>query len=443
MPFQIPISKDLRKLLAFGSGVGIEIGATDLEVAAVRVRPTRIRVLGRVTIHNFAGRPAAEWGAEYARFLKSLGAGRMSATVLLPRREAIVRQLALPGVARKDIEGAIRLQLDSLHPYGEDEVSWGWSRLAYGAVLVGIVRRDTVEQYVQLFTEAGVAVCSFTFSAAAVHAAIRLNGAGPKGLLGDGFIALSRSASGAVDVYGESAAHPVFSAEFELAPERAAGLALAELRLPPETTPRTLEEVLPAPDVNPVENDLSRNALPYATALAGACPRLAPAANVLPPEHRRLSSRAVFIPTLVLAALVLLVAGAVLVYSKLAERRYLRRIDAEIAQLEPLARRAAALDRETANVRARAQLLDRMRNQTRGDLDVLNELTRLVEPPAWTNSIDVARDSVRVMGEAPQSALLPKILDSSPLFENSALDMVNRGSTGELFQIHTGRRSSR
>jgi hypothetical protein len=443
MPFQIPISKDLRKLLAFGSGIGIEIGATDLEVAAVRVRPTRIRVLGRVTIRNFAGRPAAEWGAEYARFLKSLGAGHMSATVLLPRREAIVRQMALPGVARKDMEGAIRFQLDSLHPYGEAEVAWGWSRLAYGAVLVGIVRRATVEQYVQLFTEAGVAVCSFTFSAAAVHAAIRLNGTGPVSLPGDGFIALSRSESGAVEVYGESAAHPVFSAEFELAPERAAGLALAELRLPPETAPRTLEEVLPTPDINPVENDLSRNALPYATALAGACPRLAPAANVLPPEHRRLSSRAVFIPTLALAALVLLVAGAVLGYTKYAERRYLRRLDAEIAQLEPLARHAAALDREIASVRARAQLLDRLRNQTRGDLDVLNELTRLVEAPAWTNSIDVARDSVRVMGEAPQSALLPKILDASPLFENSALDMVNRGTSGELFQIHTARRSSR
>jgi Tfp pilus assembly protein PilN len=192
-----------------------------------------------------------------------------------------------------------------------------------------------------------------------------------------------------------------------------------------------------------VENDLSRNALPYATALAGACPRLAPAANVLPPEHRRLSSRAVFIPTLILAALALLVAGAVVVYSKLAERRYLRRIDAEIAQLEPRARRAAALDREIASVRARAQLLDRLRSQTRGDLDVLNELTRLVEPPAWTNSINLARDSVRVTGEAPQSALLPKILDSSPLFENSALDMVNRGANGELFQMHTARRSSR
>ena len=443
MPFQIPISKDLRKLLAFGSGVGIEIGATDLEVAAVRVRPTRIRVLGRVTIHNFAGRPAAEWGAEYARFLKSLGAGRMSATVLLPRREVIVRQMALPGVARKDMEGAIRFQLDSLHPYDEDEVSWGWSGLAYGGVLVGIVRRATVERYVQLFTEAGVPVCSFTFSAAAVHAAIRLNGAGRGGRPQGGFVALSRSASGAVEVYGESAARPVFSAEFELAPERAVELALAELRLPPETAPCKLEEVLPQPDVNPVENDLSRNALPYVTALAGACPRLAPAANLLPPENRRLSSRAVFIPTLVLAALLLLVAGAAMVSSKLAQRQYLRRMDAEIAQLEPQARRAAALDHEIDRVRARARFLDQLRNQTRGDLNVLSELTKLIEPPAWTNSINLARDSVRISGEAPQAALLPKILDSSPLFENSALDMVNRGATGELFQIHTARRSSR
>ena len=146
MPFQIPISKELRKLLAFGSGVGIEIGATDLEVAAVRVRPTGIRVLGRVTIRKFGERPAAEWGAEYARFLKSLGAGHLSATVLLPRREAIVRQLALPGVARKDMEGAIRFQLDSLHPVRRRRGRMGWSRLASGPVLVGIVRRATVEQ---------------------------------------------------------------------------------------------------------------------------------------------------------------------------------------------------------------------------------------------------------------------------------------------------------
>jgi hypothetical protein len=442
MPFEIPISQDLRKLLAFGSGVGIEIGAADLEIVAARVRPSRIRVLGRLSIENFAARPAAEWGSEYSQFLKSLGIGHLSATVLLPRREVIVRQMALPGVANKDIESAIRFQLDTLHPYGEEEVTWGWSLLGPGAVMVGIVRRATVERYVEVFSEAGIAASSFTFSAAAVHAAIRLNGAGNNsGNHGNaGFIALSRSAEGAVEVYGESAARPVFSAEFDLAPQRAVVLALSELRLPPETALRTLEEMLPRPDVNPVENDLSRNALPYATALAGACPRLAPAANVLPPEHRRFSSRAVFIPTVVLAAVLLLVAGATAAYSVWADRQYLHKLNAEIARWEPQAKRAAALDRETDRVRARAQLLDTFRRQTQTDLDTLNELTRLVEPPAWTNMIDITRESVRLGGEAPQVAPLVKILDSSPFFEGTDTLSQGRTGAGESFQFRTNRR---
>jgi Tfp pilus assembly protein PilN len=441
MPLALPISKDVRKLLAFGSGVGVEIAGADLEVVAARVRPSRISVLGRLTIQNYAGRPAAEWGAEYARFLKSLGAGRLSATVLLPRREVIVRQVMLPGVAPKDIEGAIRFQLDTLHPYGDDEVSCGWSALLYGAVLVGIVRRTTVDRYYQLFNEAGIAVSSFTFSAAAVHAAIRLNGAAS----GAGFIALSRSAAGAVEVYGESPSRPVFSAEFDLAPERATILALSELRLPPDTAPLRLEAVLPKPDVNPVENDLSRNALPYATALAGACPRFAPSANVLPAEHRRFSSRMAFIPTLVLAGLVLLAAVAVAVYSSYADRRYLRRLEAEIARFEPQAQRVATVDRQMGEMQARARVLDQFRQQTRRDLDALNELTRLVEPPAWVSSTGLTRDSARINGQAPQAAPLLKILDSSPLFEGSAPDSIQRSPTGagETFSIRMNRRAGK
>ena len=439
MPIEISLYKDVRKLLAFGSGVGIEISGDNLEVVAARVRPSGVRVLGRLTIHNFTGRPAAEWGAEYTGFLKSWGVGHLSATVLLPRREVIVRQVALPGVATKDIEGAIRFQLDSLHPYGEEDVSWGWSPLAYGAILVGIVRRTEMERYISLFTEAGILVSSFTFSAAAVHAAVRLNGVGH---LAQGFVALSRSAAGAVEVYGESQTRPVFSAEFDLAAPRAASLALSELRLPPETVPFNLEDVLPKPAVNPVENDLSRNALPYATALAGACPWLAPSANVLPPEQRRRSARGIFIPTIVLGAAVLLVGGGLLLNAHYTEQQYLHKLQAEISALEPIARHADALDTEIRLDRARIQLLDQFRNQTRADLNALNELTRLVEPPAWFNNITLNHDAARLAGEAPQAASLVKILDSSPLFQNSTLDASSKvaGGVGENYQIHVARK---
>ncbi len=433
------LNLDFRKLLAFGTGVGIEIGATDLEVAVTRVRPNRIAVLGRATIANFAARPAAEWGREYTELLKACGVERLSATVLLPRREVIVRELALPGVAAKDMEGAIRFQMDTLHPYGEDDIEWGWSPLAYGHVLVGIARRTAIERYVALFVEAGIAVRSFTFSAAAVHAAIGLNGAGHGG---DGFVALSRTGAGAVEVYGESRSKPLFSAEFQLPQARATALALSELRLAPDTAPRTLEEILPKPTVNPVANDLSRNALPYAAALAGACPHLAPAANVLPAEYRRFNSRAVFVPTAILAGLLLAVAGSIAGYASWSEKQYLKQLDGEIAKLEPLHRRADAVDKEIDRDRARALLLDQFRKQTRMDLDALNELTHLVEPPAWTNAIDLARDTARMSGEAPQAAPLLKILDSSPFFEKTEIQMSPRAN-GEAFQIRTNRRKGK
>jgi hypothetical protein len=448
MALQLPTAKDLndlqslRKLLAFGSGIGIEIGADRLEVIAARVRPSRIDVLGRLLIENYTQRPAAEWGADYARFLKSVGMGHLSATVLLPRREVIVRQIALPGVAGKDLENAIRFQMDTLHPYGEEEVVWGSSKLAFGAVLVGIVRLQVVDHYRNLFSEAGILVNSFTFSAAAVHAAVRLNGAAD----GQGFLALGRTATGGVEVYGESQSRPVFSAEFNLTPQRAAVLALAELRLPPDTQALTLEQVLPKPTANPVENDLSRNALPYATALAGACPMLAPSANVLPPEHRESSSRVILIPTLILGVVLLALGVSMFAWSRYTDRKYLAGLDAEIARLEPVATRSAALDRQIGKARAQTQMLDRFRAQTRLDLDVLNELTRVIRPPAWTSAIDLSREMVRITGEAPDAAPLVKLLDSSPFFENSAPDFINRvnnGGAGEMFQIHTSRENGK
>jgi Tfp pilus assembly protein PilN len=437
MPVALPeISKDLRKLLAFGSGIGIEIGAAALEVVAARVRPNRIDVLGRLSIPNWTGRPAAEWGAEYSRFLKSVGLGHLSATVLLPRREIIVRQLALPGVASKDIEGAVRFQIDTLHPYGEEEVVWGYSRVAYGSVLIGIARREVIDRYRTLFNEAGILVSSITFSAAAVHAAIRLNGH----VDGAGFVALGRTATGGVEVYGESQSRPVFSAEFQVPPERATVLALAELRLPPGTEPVTLEQILPKPSANPVENDISRNALPYATALAGACPHLAPSANVLPLEHRQSSSRAILIPTIVILVILAGLAGGMFAWSNYADRQYLARLNAEIASVEPVATRAAAVDRQIGKTRAQTEMLDRFRTETRQDLDALNDLSTRLDPPAWATAVDLHHDTLRLTGEAAAASPLVRILDGSPFFENSAIEWMNRAPNGgETFQIHAAR----
>ena len=422
-------------MAAFGTGAGIQIAGPDLEIAIARVRPTGAQVLARTTIARFRERPAAQWGAEYGALLGKLGAPHLTATVLLPRPEVIVRQIALRGVESKDLEAAIAFQLDGINPYGDQEVLFGWTPLGAGGVLVGIARRETVDRYLELFTEAGIATGSFTFVAAAIHGAIRLAGAPPRD-----FVALGRGAGSAVEVYGESQARPVFSAGFDLPAEKAAALAAAELRLAPETAPLTLESLLPAPRVNPVENDLARNPLPYAAALGSACPRLAPSANLLPPERRASASRGIFIPTAVVAAALLIVLGATLAWPGYEERQYLKELDAKIAQLRPQAARAAALDRQIDHARACARLLDEFRSRTRSDLDAINELTRLLAPPAWANTIEVSRDAVLILGEADQAAPLLKVLDASPLFHNSEFNGISKVQNAEVFRLRTQRR---
>jgi len=300
---------------------------------------------------------------------------------------------------------------------------------------VGIVRREIVDRYLELFTEAGITTGCFTFTAAAIHGAIRLFNTAP----GD-FVALGQGAGCGVEVYGESRARPVFSAWFDLPAGKAAAMAAAELRLAPETAPLALESLLPAPRVNPVENDLARNALPYAAALANACPRLAPAANLLPPERRASASRGIFIPTAVVAAALLIVLAATLAWPDYEERQYLKELNAEIAHLRPLAARAAALDRQIDHTRARSRLMDEFRTRTRSDLDAINELSRLFPMPAWVSSMELSRDGATIIGEAEQAAPLLKVLDASPLFHNSEFNGISRVQNSETFRLRTQRR---
>src|SRR5581483_3180666 len=122
---------DLNKWLAFGTGIGIEIGREDLTVTVVRVRPSGAKLLGAMTIPRFREQAAGEWGTTYRSFLKKLGAAHLAASVLLPRDEMTVRQVSLPGVSDKDLASAVRFEIDSLNPYSEEEAAYDWVRIGH------------------------------------------------------------------------------------------------------------------------------------------------------------------------------------------------------------------------------------------------------------------------------------------------------------------------
>jgi hypothetical protein len=315
--------------------------------------------------------------------------------------------------------------MDGLHPYPEDDVVFSWARLPEtSTVLVAIARRAAIDRYATLFAEAGVRIAGFTCSAAAIYSALRIFGNTPPAEL-----LAFQPTDDLVEFYGESPARPLFSASFEIAESRSAALACGELRIDPATEPRPLQDLLSATP-----------ALPYAAALTSACPRLSLPLNLLPVEQRQTSSRAMWIPSAALGAIVLMLAGALAALPGFEDRRYARSIQSQIALIEPKAGRAAVIDRQMEVARRRTLLLDEFRRRAKSDMDVLGEMTRILPTAAWLNTLDVTRSQVMIAGETDQAAPLLKLIDASPLFESSEFVMPPiRIATGETFRIRSNR----
>jgi len=428
---------DFKKWLALGTGIGIEIGSEDLTVTVVRVRPSGVRVLGELTIQHFRDQAAADWGATYAAFLQKLGVGHLAATILLPRDEVTVRQIALPGVADKDLASAVRFEIDSLNPHSEEEVAFGWARIGKTpSVLIAIVLRSVVERYAALFSQAGVKAASFTFSAPAIYSALRLYSLPSK----DGLLAIEPAEAG-LEVYGESATRPIFSARLDQPLERVRILAVSELRLAPETEALSLRERLPQPLAAPETYDPARACLSYSAALAATGLLRPISVNLLPDELRRSASRLRYVPTAALAVVVLLLAITSMAYPSYSDRHYAGLLEAQIRIFAPLARKAMEAQRETANQRNRAQTLDNFKQQTRQDLDALNALTHLLAPPAWASSLQLTRGAVSITGQTDQAAALIKLLDGSRQFQGSSFSLpLQKSGSGEIFSIRSSRR---
>ncbi len=423
------IPDGLKKWLAFGHGVGIEVvgphGGESLRVTAVRVHPGGAREVGTVSFDD-AIHHAGVWGTEYAAFVRKHGCAHVAATVLLPRREVMVRHLALPGVSDKDLAAAIEFQMEGLHPYREEDVATSWARIpGTSSVLIAITRRAVIERFVTLFGEAGIQIGAFTCSAAAIYSALRMFRTAP---LPAGLLAYDPVESG-VEIYGESASRPVFSATFDVPLERAAPMAASELRLESDIAPASLAALLDTP-----------LALPYAAALSSACPLMALPLNLLPAELRPSGARWLWIPSAALGAAVLVLAVGLALFPHYDTRRYLASLNAEIARVAPVATRSTTLDRQIEIARRNSAQLDALRGQTKTDMDVLAEMTRILAPPAWLNLLEINRTQVTLAGETPQAAPLLGTIDASPLFQGSEFVIPPaRVNDAESFRIRTNR----
>ena len=421
-------ARGVRKWLAIGTGVGIEITGKDLRVAAVRVRPGGAELVASTVMEDYAERPAAQWGAEYTAFARKAQVSRIPVNVVLPRREVTIRPVVLPGVENKDLAAAISYQIDSLHPYPDDSAAFAWSRLPGSpVVLVAITRRELIDRLSNLFNEAGLKLAGFTVSAAALYSASRILLTPPAS-----FVAFHQG-DGQMEAYGESAARPVFSGLFEESPEDVYPRAISELRLEGDAPALNFGALLP---VQAPECEMAA-----AAAIQAACPRLSLKLNLLPEERRTQGSYLGYIPTAVLAGVAAL-AGALLLWQpSYHDARYLGRLNAEIRTLERQAAQLGDIQKRMQAAQDKLALLDRYRLRSKADADALKEITNLLVPPAWAQSVQMSRSDLFLTGEAEQAAGLLKLLDASPLFKDSAFSqtLTRIGGGSEQFVIRAAR----
>ena len=457
-------------LLTLGAGVGIEIRGEDLVVTLVRSRWKGVSVAGLTRLRDFRRRPAAEWGREYREFLKSHGFGDLPATLALPRSEVIVRLLNLPAVARAKLREALRYQVDSMHPYGEEEVYFSFApleRAAGGpsgpslsggqpsiAVAMVIAARSVVDGYADRLEEAGVKLGGCTVAAAAYYGAVRLlrRASRPARFL------LADQQDSALELYGESPTRPFFSATFgpgAMPLEKAVAAAAAELRLAEEEalpllvcgeatgdSPLGAEEILGSPIDRPADFDLRRDAAAFVTGLAAACPRWGWRANLLPAARRSSSARWPLAATAAMAVVTAAIALLFWVHGPFADRRYAQALQEEAKRLETVEREVRALERQGERARARRAQMESFRRRGEADLILVTELSRRLPKTVWLNSIEAAEDSVQLIGQADAAAPLLGLLDESGVLTGAAFaSSITRSENREIFRVRAARRA--
>jgi hypothetical protein len=442
----VVIPHGLRKWLRFGPGVGIAVTGHGLDIAIARAWPNGVVLKGFQHVDNHLKRPVADWSGEVQRFLVLHGAQYVPAVVELPRERVIARTIVLPGVGDEDAAQALAYQLDSLHPWGDDDVVWAWQRVGRSSSFsVAITERSLVEHYMDLFAEAGVRLAGMTAPGSALYFAARLGAAPPR----TNFIAVRELHAGpsesGVEVYAESAARPLYDSQLPMTPERAAGLVISETRLEETTEVVDWFDVLPrwtsAPDVVDLSGaGCSRIAPAWAAALVSACPHLGMPLNLLPAGMRAQSSRLALVPGFALGTVLLCLCGALLAEEAWLDSGYLKVLSQQIRRYDPLARRVEVLDRHIADSATRIKVLDDFRKQTRDDMDVLLELTRKIPPPAALDTVGISSSEVLISGSTNQAEGLLKTLDESPLFEASEFTtQISRRDDKEYFRIRTRR----
>jgi Tfp pilus assembly protein PilN len=432
----------------FLDGLGIYVGAEHVSLALVRKRLLRVALVESRT-YPLASVSRLEERVQglsqaVAAFMQETKVEPGAVHLCLARQELLLNRLMLPTAARENLAQVLEYEIERVIPLPRDEIFYDYQVRESGqgengrlAVLVVSVPQRVVRQYVEALEQAGVRAKSVVVAAAALGdytAFCRGELAQPVALL------VREGGDGELAVFVERqlvASHGLRNGSMPSIPQVNAMVRrdLAEVFYSAEAPVDLLVGLSRngTPAVTDGTQDLFALAsgrldapasffdggesalLPAVGAALGAVREGVVDINLLPAEHRPGLQEGLFVPFLLVIAIVVLAlvyGGGVIVKDEMTRRALARQVE----ELEP---QVAAIKKQEADVRKfQTQISTLVENQDRRTVQFIKELTEKIPADAYLTTLRYRNNRIEMDGFATKSSELIQILENSPMFRN-------------------------
>ena len=396
-------------------------------------------------------------------FLSNNSISSANVFLCVPRDMAILRYLELPSAVRENLKESIGYQMEGYVPFSVGELYYDCQAMGKGKetekmrALLAAAKKEVIDPYLSLGTRLNLRLSGIEFRSTAVanyfssqlefreekDLAFICSGDGrlEVGVLKSGFLAYSRRydredpESRLAERVGKELSKTI--------QELGGGEGRLKTILVGEESDAPLMDALSGVEGLEVHRaDLSKRELPsseliaaYGAALKGII-KLPMEINLIPDALRKRPSKAgrymLFGLTGLLILSVLAWGGGNIFH----QRRYVKRLNAEIQRLHVAVAEIEKIRIKVKGVEDRILFLNSFYGDDVSVLEVLKELTVKIPKSAWVQNLTFSAGEVRIDGSANSSSELVSLLDASGMFEEVAfISPISRAGGKERFRI--------
>ncbi len=441
------------------SSLGVSVCGEDLVLTAVAKGIQGYALKSFAVISGYAELEAQELQSRVRSYVQSNRVNRENVILGLPRAQVVIRQMELPLEVEENLRQVVRFQVEKLEP-GEEDTSWfdhlvlERDEKAKSVTLqIAMSPAERLGAWLKLFRELDLFPAAIRPACLGYHQIFKAHRDGLAGepslvvdfgakdleiaLVGGAASCFSQSWEIDADDFGlESVLRRLdeFVSRLRLSSAGvrkiyltgARGAELLEAFRERFGACEPLEEGLKLKLDGGAKRVAANLSQALGLALSGLEKSPPSRLNLIPPERRETGQRPSFVPTLVLAGLLLVMVGAVSTREFFQQEQRLRAIEGELAKLRPEQEKVQDIRRQVDSMIQEAQELQEFMNGRQAVLLVLKDLTEKIPDDSYLQSLAIQRDKANMTGFSDSAASLISVLQSSQYLKNVEQRYINR-----------------